>query len=55
VNVVFSFGPIEFTEAMIASEIPAASKQRFGGEKFDPTERGHGANWARWKRAADPL
>jgi hypothetical protein len=24
--------------------------QRFGGEKFDPIERGRGANWARWKK-----
>jgi len=24
--------------------------ERFGGEKFDPTERGRGANWARWRR-----
>jgi hypothetical protein len=22
----------------------------FGGEKFDPSERGHGANWARWRK-----
>jgi hypothetical protein len=24
--------------------------QRFGGEKFDPTQRGKGSNWARWNR-----
>jgi hypothetical protein len=24
--------------------------ERFGGEKFDPIERGRGANWARWKK-----
>jgi hypothetical protein len=24
--------------------------ERFGGEKFDPAERGRGANWARWRR-----
>jgi hypothetical protein len=24
--------------------------QRFGGEKFDPTKRGKGHNWARWRR-----
>ena len=24
--------------------------ERFGGEKFDPAERGRGANWARWKK-----
>jgi hypothetical protein len=25
-------------------------KQRFGGEKFDPSQRGRGKSWARWKR-----
>jgi hypothetical protein len=24
--------------------------KRFGGEKFDPKQRGKGANWARWKK-----
>jgi hypothetical protein len=24
--------------------------QRFGGEKFDPKQRGTGAQWARWTR-----
>jgi hypothetical protein len=24
--------------------------ERFGGEEFDPAERGRGANWARWRR-----
>jgi hypothetical protein len=24
--------------------------QRFGGEKFDPKQRGRGSNWARWKK-----
>jgi hypothetical protein len=24
--------------------------ERFGGEKFDPAERGRGANWARWRK-----
>ncbi len=24
--------------------------QRFGGEKFDPRQRGRGSNWARWKK-----
>ena len=24
--------------------------ERFDGEKFDPAERGRGANWARWKK-----
>jgi hypothetical protein len=24
--------------------------EKFGGEKFDPTERGRGANWARWRK-----
>jgi hypothetical protein len=23
---------------------------RFGGEKFDPKQRGRGSNWARWKK-----
>jgi hypothetical protein len=26
-------------------------KQRFGGEKFYPTQRGRGSNWARWKKS----
>jgi hypothetical protein len=24
--------------------------QRFGGEKFDPKQRGKGSNWARWNK-----
>lgn len=28
--------------------------QRFGGEKFDPKQRGKGQNWARWKRRQAP-
>jgi hypothetical protein len=24
--------------------------QRFGGEKFEPKQRGRGSNWARWKK-----
>jgi len=24
--------------------------ERFGGERFDPAERGRGASWARWKK-----
>jgi hypothetical protein len=24
--------------------------ERFGGEKFDPRQRGKGSNWARWKK-----
>ena len=31
--------------------------ERFGGERFDPVERGRGADWARWKkgqRRAEP-
>jgi hypothetical protein len=27
-----------------------AQLERFGGEKFDPAERGRGANWAGWKK-----
>ena len=23
---------------------------RFGGDKFDPKQRGKGSNWARWKK-----
>jgi hypothetical protein len=26
-------------------------KQRFGGEKFNPSERGRGRDWAYWKKA----
>jgi hypothetical protein len=25
-------------------------KQRFGGETFDPSQRGRGRNWAHWRR-----
>jgi hypothetical protein len=25
-------------------------KQRFGGEKFNPSQRGKGRSWARWNR-----
>lgn len=25
-------------------------KQHFGGEMFDPSQRGKGSNWARWNR-----
>lgn len=24
--------------------------RRFGGERFDPKQRGKGSNWARWKK-----
>jgi hypothetical protein len=24
--------------------------KRFGGERFDPKQRGKGSNWARWKK-----
>lgn len=24
--------------------------QRFGGEPFDPTQRGKGSNWAQWRK-----
>jgi hypothetical protein len=24
--------------------------ERFSGEKFDPSERGRGANWAQWRK-----
>ena len=29
----------------------AAFQAKFGGEPFDPTERGRGASWWRWKKA----
>jgi hypothetical protein len=34
------------------AEVADAEKfmQRFGGEKFDPKQRGRGSNWARWKK-----
>ena len=34
-------------------EVADAQKfmERFGGEKFDPAERGRRTNWARWKKA----
>jgi hypothetical protein len=25
-------------------------REHFGGEKFDPSERGRGRNWARWNK-----
>ena len=28
--------------------------ERFGGEKFNPIERGRGTSWARWKKAWHP-
>jgi hypothetical protein len=31
-------------------EHAAKFMQRFGGEKFDPKQRGKGSNWARWNR-----
>jgi hypothetical protein len=34
---------------------PANAEQfraRFGGEPFNPADRGRGANWARWNRSA---
>ena len=24
--------------------------EKFGGERFDPSERGRGANWVRWRK-----
>jgi len=35
-----------FKEAVDAQKF----MERFGGEKFDPIERGRGADWARWKK-----
>lgn len=35
-----------FAEAADAEKF----KKRFGGEKFDPKQRGKGSNWARWKK-----
>ena len=35
-----------FSEAADAEKF----KQRFGGARFDPVQRGKGANWARWNR-----
>jgi hypothetical protein len=26
--------------------------ERFGGERFDPSERGRGTHWAKWKKAS---
>jgi hypothetical protein len=31
-------------------EHAAEFRARFGGETFDPADRGRGANWARWRR-----
>jgi hypothetical protein len=30
----------------------ASFQARFGGEPFDPAERGRGASWWRWKKAS---
>ena len=40
-----------FTSTALRSP-PDAQKflERFGGERFDPGERGRGANWARWRK-----
>jgi hypothetical protein len=38
---VYCFGKPEDAEKFI---------QRFGGEKFDPKQRGKGSNWASWKK-----
>lgn len=35
-----------FAEAANAEEFMT----RFGGERFDPRQRGRGSNWARWNR-----
>ena len=35
-----------FAEAADAEKFMA----RFGGEKFDPRQRGKGSNWMRWKK-----
>jgi hypothetical protein len=32
------------------AEDAAAFMQRFGGETFDPRQRGKGSSWARWKK-----
>lgn len=34
------------------SDVADAEKfmKRFGGERFDPKQRGRGANWAHWKK-----
>jgi len=35
-----------FAEASDAEQF----MRRFGGEKFDPRQRGKGSNWARWNK-----
>jgi hypothetical protein len=37
------------SEASVAGDYCKKVK-RFGGEKFNPVERGRGDNWARWRR-----
>jgi len=39
-----------FSEAADAEKF----KQRFGGEAFDPSQRGRGSNWAHWHRRRVP-
>ena len=34
---------------------PQKFMERFGGEKFDPPERGRGTNWAKWKKGNKSL
>jgi hypothetical protein len=36
-----------FKEAVDAQKF----MERFGGEKFNPIERGRGANWATWRKS----
>ncbi|MGA8610132.1 MAG: hypothetical protein WB760_00155 [Xanthobacteraceae bacterium] len=40
------FRILRFSEAI---DIEPFMKQ-FGGERFDPNQRGRGSNWARWKK-----
>jgi hypothetical protein len=36
--------------ASLRRPTPIKFRQHFGGEKFDPNQRGRGSNWARWNK-----
>jgi hypothetical protein len=46
------FHESEFWQVFCFAEAADADKfqRRFGGEKFDPNQKGKGSNWARWKK-----
>ena len=49
----FVFYENEFWQVFCFEKLEDADKliQRFGGERFDPKQRGKGADWARWNKS----